>query len=153
MSVTHSRYKCTHVRACNTESRSCDRSLHGRPDIQHAHSFTCSRVPSAGELGQVERIMWLRVESQKRGRGALSLWQTGTEHRGGCVPIASQAMSGHAIGPRDMHMQHGCIPHGSSKRSGKRTLIPAVDMLMRKVCGECSHQLLSHGGSDCQPSR
>ena len=69
---------------------------------------------SAGELGQVERIINLRVESHKRGRGAVSLWQTGSEHRGGSMPIAIPGVSSHAIGPRDMGMLTGDMLHGSS---------------------------------------
>ena len=69
---------------------------------------------SAGDLGQDERTMYLRVESHKRGRGAVSLWQTSTEHRGGSMPIAIPAMSCHTIGPRDMSMHTGYMLRGSS---------------------------------------
>ena len=69
---------------------------------------------SAGELGQVERTVYLRVESHKRGRGAVSLWQTSTEHRGGIMPIAIPAVSSYTIGPRDMSVHTGLMLHGSS---------------------------------------
>ena len=73
-----------------------------------------SRVPSAGELGHVERTVYLRVESHARDRGAVSLRQTGSEHRGGSMPIAIPGVSSHAIGPRDMGMLTGHMLHGSS---------------------------------------
>ena len=69
---------------------------------------------SAGELGQAEKPMYLRVESHKRDRGAVSLRQTGSEHRGGSMPIAIPAVSSYAIGPRDMGMHMGHMLHGSS---------------------------------------
>ena len=69
---------------------------------------------SAGELGQAEKPMYLRVESHKRDRGAVSLRQTGSEHHGGSMPIAIPAVSSYAIGPRDMGMLTGDILHGSS---------------------------------------
>ena len=58
--------------------------------------------------------MYLRVESHKRNRGAVSLRQTGSEHRGGSMPIAIPDVSSYAIGPRDMGMLAGDMLHGSS---------------------------------------
>ena len=60
------------------------------------------------------KTMYLRVESHKRDRGAVSLRQTGSEHHGGSMPIAIPAVSSYAIGPRDMGMLTGDILHGSS---------------------------------------
>ena len=59
-------------------------------------------MPSVGELKQVEKAMCLRVESHERGRGALSLWQTSTQHRGGGMAIAIPAVPSHNIGPSGM---------------------------------------------------
>ena len=61
-----------------------------------------------------KKTVCLRVESHKRDRGALSLRQTGSEHRGGSMPIAIPAVLSYAIGPRDMGMHTGYMLHYSS---------------------------------------
>ena len=66
-----------------------------------------------GKLGQVETTMCLLVESHERGRGAVSLWQTCTRTAEASKPTASQPMSGHATGPRDLYMVPGGGLHGS----------------------------------------
>ena len=59
------------------------------------------------------------------------MWQTGTEHGGGCMPIAIAAMLSHAIGPRDMSIHTRHVLHESSKRFRQRTFGFGVDILMR----------------------
>ena len=71
-------------------------------------------MPSVGELGQVEKAMCLRVESHERGRGAFSLWQTSTQHRGGGMAIAIPAVPSHNIGPSGMSVHTGYVLHAPS---------------------------------------
>ena len=63
------------------------------------------------------------------------------------MPMALLLMPSHAISSRDMYMHHGCMLHGSSERSGARTVIPVFDMLMQKPCAERSQQLPRSGRS------
>ena len=76
--------------------------------------------------------MHLRIESHERGRGELSMCQNGTEYHGGSMPIAIPDVSSYAIGPRDMGMHTGYVLHGSSKKSGQRTLYFVAHIMMRK---------------------
>ena len=71
-----------------------------------------ARVSS--DMCHVERTVYLRVESHKCDRGAVSLRQTGSEHRGGSMPIAIPSVSSYTIGSRDMSVHTGLMLHGSS---------------------------------------
>ena len=77
-------------------------------------------------------MMGLLIESHERGRGELIRCQNGTEYRGGSMPIAIPDVSSYAIGPRDMVMHTGYMLHGSSKKSGQRTLYFVAHTIMRK---------------------
>ena len=54
--------------------------------------------------------------------------------------MAFMLMSSHSIGLYDMDMLHGYMLHASSERSGMRTVIPVIDMLMQKQRDERSQQ-------------
>jgi hypothetical protein len=54
--------------------------------------------------------------------------------------MALLLMSSHSIGSRDMVMYHGSMLHGTSGRSGKRTVIPVVDIFIQKLRAERSQQ-------------
>ena len=82
----------------------------------------------------------MRAERHERDCSAVSIWQIGTSHRGGSMPMALLLMSGHAIGSRDMDMHHGYTLHESSERSGTRTVIPVFDILIQKLRAERSQQ-------------
>ena len=64
----------------------------------------------------------------------------GMSHGGGNMPMAFMLMSSHSIGLYDMDMLHGYMLHASSERSGTRTVISVIDMLMQKQRDERSQQ-------------
>ena len=47
------------------------------------------------------------------------------------MPIAIPDVLSYAIGPRDMGMHTGYVLHGSSKKSGQRTLYFVAHIMMR----------------------
>ena len=47
------------------------------------------------------------------------------------MPIAIPDVLSYAIGPRDMGMHTGYMLHGSSKKSGQRTLCFVAHIMMR----------------------
>ena len=54
--------------------------------------------------------------------------------------MAFMLMSSHSIGLYDMDMLHWYMLHASSERSGTRTVIPVVDMLLKKQRAQRSQQ-------------
>ena len=64
----------------------------------------------------------------------------GMSHGGGNMPMAFMLMSSHSIGLYDMDMLHRYMLHASSERSGTRTVIPVVDMLLKKQRAQRSQQ-------------
>ena len=82
----------------------------------------------------------MRAKRHERDRSALSMLAIGMSLGGGNMPMALLLMSGNAIGSRDMDMHHGYILHASSERSGARTVVSVIDMLMQKLRAERSQQ-------------
>ena len=64
----------------------------------------------------------------------------GMSHGGGNMPMAFMLMSSHSIGLYDMDMLHGYMLHASSERSGTRTVMLVVDMLLKKERAQRSQQ-------------
>ena len=56
------------------------------------------------------------------------------------MPIALQRIPAYIISSRDMGVHAGFMLHGLGKNSGPRTLIPAVEMLLRNSCAMRSHR-------------